>query len=598
MAVRKTINEKGETPMKKQRLLPYRQSVPSILLFQIISSLALQIWMSCFSLISRLLIRSTGHVAVTSGDFSFLFTTWQGILLIILAIVNLFLFVAVDLNALVILCNRLLTGEKPSVLYCIKEGFLSLKRFLNPPGILVVLYVSLLSPIIGFELVISLTRGLYVPKFISSVIWSNPLFSIGAVILIAALFLVGVLFIFILHGTLIDGMTLRKSGSNSINLIRKNKKKFFPEMLRFFLVFLAVFAAAFVITAFIIFLSLFLQIPESVLIPITVFSLSLISCVMLMFILMTMPLLTLKLTSLYLDFKSEGEWRYEERENRKSPIVIVTAIVLVLLVCLTTVSVSCFYKELFPGKVTTGFIAHRAGGSEAPENTAAGLDVAYKMGASGGEIDIQRTSDGSYIVLHDNTFSRVAGVDKKPSEMTLEEVKQLRVDGEPVPTLEDMLDASHGRLTLYVELKGETADKQMADEAVKIIKDRNMTDETVIISLKYDLIDYVESTYPEMNTGFLAFASFGDTAELNCDYLALEEETATVDTINSIHNNGKNVLVWTVNDDEDIEEFIQSGADELITDNLSGAKEIIEELDNQTPMERIVYGVLDIFDSL
>ena len=598
MAVRKTINEKGETPMKKQRLLPYRQSVPSILLFQIISSLALQIWMSCFSLISRLLIRSTGHVAVTSGDFSFLFTTWQGILLIILAIVNLFLFVAVDLNALVILCNRLLTGEKPSVLYCIKEGFLSLKRFLNPPGILVVLYVSLLSPIIGFELVISLTRGLYVPKFISSVIWSNPLFSIGAVILIAALFLVGVLFIFILHGTLIDGMTLRKSGSNSINLIRKNKKKFFLEILRFFLVFLAVFAAAFVITAFIIFLSLFLQIPESVLIPITVFSLSLISCVMLMFILMTMPLLTLKLTSLYLDFKSEGEWRYEERENRKSPIVIVTAIVLVLLICLTTVSVSCFYNELFPGKVTTGFVAHRAGGFEAPENTAAGLDVAYKMGASGGEIDIQRTSDGSYIVLHDNTFSRVAGVDKKPSEMTLEEVKQLRVDGEPVPTLEDMLDASHGRLTLYVELKGETADKQMADEAVKIIKDRNMTDETVIISLKYDLIDYVESTYPEMNTGFLAFASFGDTAELNCDYLALEEETATVDTINSIHNNGKKVLVWTVNDDEDIEEFIQSGADELITDNLSGAKEIIEELDNQTPMERIVYGVLDIFDSL
>ena len=298
-----------------------------------------------------------------------------------------------------------------------------------------VLYVSLLSPIIGFELVISLTRGLYVPKFISSVIWSNPLFSIGAVILIAALFLVGVLFIFILHGTLIDGMTLRKSGSNSINLIRKNKKKFFPEMLRFFLVFLAVFAAAFVITAFIIFLSLFLQIPESVLIPITVFSLSLISCVMLMFILMTMPLLTLKLTSLYLDFKSEGEWRYEERENRKSPIVIVTAIVLVLLICLTTVSVSCFYNELFPGKVTTGFVAHRAGGFEAPENTAAGLDVAYKMGSSGGEIDIQRTSDGSYIVLHDNTFSRVAGVDKKPSEMTLEEVKQLRVDGEPVPTL-------------------------------------------------------------------------------------------------------------------------------------------------------------------
>ena len=36
----------------------------------------------------------------------------------------------------------------------------------------------------------------------------------------------------------------------------------------------------------------------------------------------------------------------------------------------------------------------------------------------------------------------------------------------------------------------------------------------------------------------------------------------------------------------------------MITDNLSGAKEIIEELDSQTPIERIVYGVLDMFDSL
>ena len=583
--------------MKEHRLLPYRQAFPAILLFQLISGLALYLWMFGFSALSMLLIRSTGRVAVTSGDFTFLFTSWQGILLIILAIINLFLFVAVDINSLIILCGRLLSGEKPNVLGCIKEGFLSLKRFFNPIGFLIVFYLSLLSPIIGFEIAISLTRNFYVPKFISSVIWSNPFFSIGACLLIAALFAVGIIFIFILHGALLDGMTLGKSGKNSLMLIKRNLKKFILETLRFVLIFLAIFAAIFLILIISLLVLMSLQISDSVLIPLSAGLVSLIMCVILSLYFVSMPFFVLKLTSLYYKFRSDGEWRYEKRRNRKSPLVIVTAVVMVLFVGITTVLVSFFYNDVFPAKVKTGFVAHRAGGFEAPENTAAGLDAAYKFGASGGEIDIQRTSDNNYIVLHDATFARVAGVDKKPSEMTLDEVKELRVDGEPVPTLEDMLNSSRGRLTLYIELKGDTADKEMAEYAVKTVRDFDMIGETVLISLKYDLIDYIESTYPEINTGYLAFASFGDTAALNCDYRALEEETATTETIDSIHAKGKKVLVWTVNDAEDIETFIHSGADDLITDNLQGVKSVIDELKSETPLERIINGVFRMYEN-
>lgn len=132
--------------MKRQRLLPYRQAVPAILLFQLITEFVLQLWMFGFSRLSMLLLASTGRVAVTSGDFLFLFTSWQGLLLLLLALVTLFLFTALDVNALVILCGRLLRGEKPSVLLCVKEGLLSLRRILNPRGLLIVLYVALLSP--------------------------------------------------------------------------------------------------------------------------------------------------------------------------------------------------------------------------------------------------------------------------------------------------------------------------------------------------------------------------------------------------------------------------------------------------------------------
>ena len=584
---------------KKHRLLPYRQALPSILLFQLIAGLFLSLWMTGYSILSSLLIRLTGRVAVSSGDFTFLFTTWQGILILLLTVLTLFLFLGLEVNSLIILCKRLLTGEKPSVLLCIRDGFLLLKKFANPIGLLIVLYISLLSPIIGFQM-ISLTKNFYIPKFISSVIWSKPPLAIGMAVVLILLFLTGVLFIFLLHGTVLDGMPPSKSGRNSLALLRRNLKQFILEMLRFFLVVFGIAAVLSILIGVVYFFSMLLSVsqPDSAgaFIPLMVGSLTVLFVLLLILVIFSMPFFMLKVTALYLSFQSEGEWEYRKRKNRKSPLVIVSAVLTVLLIAFTTVLVSYFYDDVFPGKVTATYIAHRAGGNEGPENTVAGLEAAYALGASGSEIDIQRTADGYYVVNHDDDFGRTTGVDKKPSEMTLEEVRQLRVDGTaPVPTFEEMLEASRGKLTLYVELKGETADIQMAEDAVKTIRDYEMIDGVVVISLKYDLIDYIETKYPEINTGYLAFASFGDTASLNCDYLALEEEVATQDNIDSIHFKGKKILVWTVNDAEDIEKFLQSGADALITDNVKGTKDITAELESAPAPDRIFNGLFRLF---
>ena len=97
-----------------------------------------------------------------------------------------------------------------------------------------------------------------------------------------------------------------------------------------------------------------------------------------------------------------------------------------------------------------------------------------------------------------------------------------------------MLDASKDKVILFVELKGETADEQMADDAVRIIKEKGMQDQAVLISLKLDVLEYIEQKYPEMQTGYLAFISFGQIEDTPFDYLALEEEIATDDTIAAI----------------------------------------------------------------
>lgn len=130
--------------------------------------------------------------------------------------------------------------------------------------------------------------------------------------------------------------------------------------------------------------------------------------------------------------------------------------------------------------------------------------------------------------------------------------------------------------------------RKMADDAVSLIRLHNMEDECVLISLKYDVIDYIETNYPEIQTGFLTFASFGNTAGLNCDYLGLEEESATTDAINSIHNEGKKVIIWTANEKESQWHFLCSDADGIITDNVSQAIGLITELEDRSDLDRMV----------
>ena len=178
--------------------------------------------------------------------------------------------------------------------------------------------------------------------------------------------------------------------------------------------------------------------------------------------------------------------------------------------------------------------------------------------------------------------------------MTLKQIRKLSVDGEPIPTFEEALAASKGRIVLFTELKGDSADKKMADDAVERIKENHMEAECVLVSLKYDLIDYIETKYPEIQTGFLLFASFGATDKLNCDYLGLEEESVSENAVDAAHDQKKQMLVWTANERESQKHFLCSTADGIITDNVVQAAEVQKELEKRTDLQRMVDRILTI----
>jgi len=92
------------------RLRHYIQAMPGIFNYQIVTKALLAVWLFLFGKIFQVLLKSSGRVAITSGDFKFLFATWQGWLILLLGIVSLFIYVAFDLNTKVVLSRDLLTG--------------------------------------------------------------------------------------------------------------------------------------------------------------------------------------------------------------------------------------------------------------------------------------------------------------------------------------------------------------------------------------------------------------------------------------------------------------------------------------------------------
>ena len=79
----------------QQKVKPYFQALPYIFDYQIVTKVILGIWLFLLGEISQILLKSSGRVAITSGDWQFLFTTWQGILLLVLGLVSLFVYVVV-----------------------------------------------------------------------------------------------------------------------------------------------------------------------------------------------------------------------------------------------------------------------------------------------------------------------------------------------------------------------------------------------------------------------------------------------------------------------------------------------------------------------
>lgn len=141
-------------------------------------------------------------------------------------------------------------------------------------------------------------------------------------------------------------------------------------------------------------------------------------------------------------------------------------------------------------------IGHRGAPAYAPENTVASFLLALDSGADILETDLWFSKDGVIVCHHDCTVDRVTDGHGNISEMTLKEIKMLRVKrsycelfdqakypDEQVPTLREMLALVPANVGLILDLRDPSfSESQRAAQLIGMLRPRIEMDSVILIS--------------------------------------------------------------------------------------------------------------------
>lgn len=151
-------------------------------------------------------------------------------------------------------------------------------------------------------------------------------------------------------------------------------------------------------------------------------------------------------------------------------------------------------------------VGHRGAAGVLPENTLEGFRYAVELGCEYVECDVHLTRDEYLIVMHDETVDRTTNGTGAIRSLSFEEIRRLDAgNGERVPTLDEVLTLTKGKVQLLCELKGEGVE----DAAVEAVLAHRMAEEVVFTSFFPERIQRVKRRDSSLRTG----AIFSDPSD-------------------------------------------------------------------------------------
>ena len=232
-------------------------------------------------------------------------------------------------------------------------------------------------------------------------------------------------------------------------------------------------------------------------------------------------------------------------------------------------------------------IAHRGASEDAPENTLAAMQLAWKQQADAIELDIRLTRDGQIVLMHDATTKRTAGLDKPITELAWEEVRRLdagkwkdpKWTGEGIPRLSDVLATVPEGKRAFVELK---CGPEALPELQRVIEASGKRPEQIaLIGFNLETMRQARQRLPKLQVywivGYEKDKKTGALPKLD-DVIAAarragmhgldlsEKWPLDARAVVQIRQAGLQLYVWTVNDEAAAKRVASLGVNGITTD--------------------------------
>jgi glycerophosphoryl diester phosphodiesterase len=231
-------------------------------------------------------------------------------------------------------------------------------------------------------------------------------------------------------------------------------------------------------------------------------------------------------------------------------------------------------------------IAHRGGGTLAPENTLAAMRCGLSHGFRAVEFDVMLSGDGVPVLMHDPVFGRTIRGNGSVAESTAEALAAMdagawfdaRFAGEKVPTFRQVINfCNDNGIWMNVEIKpspgfaAETgrAAAQLLQECMAGVRDARTP---LFSSFSTDALLAAKEVAPEIPRGFLIGTIPDDwqaiLQELGAIALHTNHKHLTPAQAKAVKDAGHGLFCYTVNEPERAREILSWGVDAFCTDRI------------------------------
>ena len=231
-----------------------------------------------------------------------------------------------------------------------------------------------------------------------------------------------------------------------------------------------------------------------------------------------------------------------------------------------------------------GFV-HRGGDEEKTENTLEAFQYSADLGFVFMETDVQSTLDGKVVIFHDETLERVAGINKKVSQLTFQEIKKIDlINGGKIPSLEETL-SSFPNLRFNIDIKVDSA----VEETITIVKNHHALNRVCLAAFSTNRLNRIRhltgsdlcSSMGQAEVVRLLLSSYGLNFKASpgfCAQVPVSQFGIPIVTkkfIKKVHDLNKLIHVWTIDETEEMYRLIDLGVDGLMTDKPTVLKEAL-----------------------